>query len=380
MNFEKSKELLDLLGWRYSATETRFTQVWLPLTPEDWCALCMREEAGYLSNRKDEDGDAVYRASEYMGGCCGSMSYVQDQLNGWFRDGGYVSAQEFVELGKAMRDHNCGGESESYESVDAILKSPYVLDAILRIENRDLLPLLIQKVHKEVHRTDAWIKLALLYQLIGEDYAPKAPKAQFIKRSELQAAFHTVANFSYVFGLRDFMDSEHTPRTKKNAQLIMMMAKFLPALRIVHERAHELCPEPIKGWALIDLSVGEGEVAETMTGPCIFATKTEADTMVRIQREYDEEEEKETSRRAQLKVRPVSLSLEKGLEFLDDGEAPSLRAFWPWPHWVTEPVEDIHMLWEQYAKYRQFGEDVTEGGAQREAFVAGAQFFRSLQK
>src|SRR5690606_32489037 len=99
--FEKRKAALERLEWNFileyeyrgkNRDRTKvelelFHAVQLPLSPHDWVRLCRRN------------------SEEYIGGCCGNMSAVQDILNEWFREDGWVNAHELVDLGESMRDH-----------------------------------------------------------------------------------------------------------------------------------------------------------------------------------------------------------------------------------------------------------------------------------
>ena len=62
--------------------------VWLPLSPEEWCSIAMRE------------GD------NYMGGCCGNMGALQDTINEVFRDSGTVENPTLLGIGELARDHD----------------------------------------------------------------------------------------------------------------------------------------------------------------------------------------------------------------------------------------------------------------------------------
>lgn len=72
----------------------------LGLTPVQWCALAMRDP--------DEGIPSCY-----VGGCCGNMSYVQDIINGAFRDGGSMSGGELLTVGQMMRAHD-DSDDESF--------------------------------------------------------------------------------------------------------------------------------------------------------------------------------------------------------------------------------------------------------------------------
>jgi len=57
-----------------------FRSVQLPLTPEEWCSIVMR------------DGE------DNIGGCCGTTSVIQDIMEKCFYDGGWIGGHEFEEM------------------------------------------------------------------------------------------------------------------------------------------------------------------------------------------------------------------------------------------------------------------------------------------
>lgn len=148
--FEQRKAILENLEWDFTLEyEYRgkpgdrkefklelFDAVQIPLTPEEWCRLCMRD------------------SSEYVGGCCGNMSAVQDVLNEWFREGGWVKVHELVDLGEAMRDHG----DDDFKDVDSSDLNGKVGDFLNIKKSQEL-------------NLSAWSKIALLYHA-GATHSP----------------------------------------------------------------------------------------------------------------------------------------------------------------------------------------------------------------
>jgi len=378
--FAERRAALEKLGWQIDLeSEYRgkpgvdreryglelFDSVRLPLTPRDWCRLCMREGEQYLAVETEEG--TRYERSEYIGGCCGNMSAVQDVLNGWFRDGGWVEAHELVALGEAMRDHG----DKDFEDIqpDELAKR---VETFLEAEDKP---------------SSAWTKLSLLYHLVKDHYKPKIFSAQSLRSDELEGAFRLVSRMAWTFGMGDFFTRESPlTNTTKEAQKVMRLYRFMPAFKLLYERARELVPEPIEGWALVDLQKGEGEVAENGYGYCIYATKPEAqrilDLMENARSQYKERPPRDLEKFS-LKIRAVRVSLDKGIEFLDEGEEPKPRIKWERrPSWLKEDVEDVEMLFKQYCQERSLLLKQIESGeynpvyeeAQR-AWEEAARFF-----
>lgn len=346
--FAERKATLERLGWKVSVeTEYRgevprqphnleiFKSVRLPLTPRDWCRLCMRESEDYLSVETEEGTKCEY--SEYVGGCCGNMSAVQDTLNGWFRDGGWVEVRDLVELGEAMRDHG----DESFEELSPE-KLTEAVDNYLKFQEQP----------KETQYWKAWGKIALLYHLVKDHYVPEA-KTRGQYGDTLEQSFKVVSRMAWTFGMGDFFTRDRgTSATTDNAQKTMRLFRFVPALHEVYERVRELAPEPVEGWAIVD-EEHNGDVAENGYGMCVYATKREAQRIIDLFKRAEEEYEEKPSRNLEnrFKLRAVRISVDKGLEFLEPGTQPRPKIKKRRrPHWLEEETDSVEELFEQYTK------------------------------
>ena len=69
-------------------TTSRITHVNIPFSPEEWCWLVNRNQAGYV------------------GGCCGEMSHIQDIINYTLRFGPIFSSENFRDLGIRAERHD----------------------------------------------------------------------------------------------------------------------------------------------------------------------------------------------------------------------------------------------------------------------------------
>lgn len=68
--------------------------VFIALTPEQWVSCCQRE------------------GEDYLGGCCGVMSRVQDLMLGIFRNGGWAEHDKLAELCFWLRGHDGFNEAD----------------------------------------------------------------------------------------------------------------------------------------------------------------------------------------------------------------------------------------------------------------------------
>jgi len=388
--FKQRREALDRLGWKVTvATEYRgtppnreqhdldlFSHVRLPLTARDWVRLIVPDNAGppeaLIVDARGQDGEALYERSEYVGWEEGKEA--QRAVLGWLLDGGGTSVADLVTVGELMRDH-FGNDPEENSFAD---RSPEELAEVVELtarENRDDLT--------------AWGKIALLYHLVKDHYTPEVPEAQHANRTDLDAAFHTVGHMSWAFGVRDLFTAP-VAETQENATLLVRMARFIPALRTVHQRIDEIFCGPVEGWALVDLHAGPGEIAENGNGLCVFSTRAECERLMDLWRQMQHEYEDDVCTPPRLRgtpvdqrigIRPVRISLETGIEFLDDGAPPAQRPARKAerrPHWLREDVEDPHMLFDQFFKGtvwkdRERYPDAYEAALQ--AWLEAAQFF-----
>ena len=206
----------------------------------------------------------------------------------------------------------------------------------------------------------AWGKIALMYQLVREHYTPDVPEAAHENYPEIEAAFHTVGTMSWALGVRELFNFTGRGSTQESATFTMMLARYLPALRTIYNKISDLVPEPVEGWALTDRNAGDGEVAENGSGLCVFSTKADCEHLIRMWEQTQDEHEDEvcTPRklrdkpiRERIGIRPVRISIEDGVEFLDDGVEPKVRP--PVkperrPQWLKEPMESVSGLFEQW--------------------------------
>lgn len=349
-NFAERKAALETLGWKYTVEKEYrgeaprekhsleiFKEVRLPLTPEDWCVLCMREGDEYVAELTPWK---PRRGGEYIGGCCGNMSAVQDQLNAWFRDGGWVKVHDLVELGEAMRDH--GDEDFSEQPPETVAEGVKAF--------------VFMRDHPDPTRCfSAWGKIGLLYQLVKDHYVPEAKlRGQYV--DDLEQSFMLVSRMSWTFGMGNFFTRGNaTSNTTNNAQKLMRLFRFVPALQQIYERIQEIAPEPVEGWAVVDQE-HNGDVAENGYGLCVYATKPEAERIIKLFQEAEAQYEEKLSpstQEARFKARAVRISIDKGLEFLEPGTAPRPKIKKNRkPHWVTEETDNVSDLFEQYTKSR----------------------------
>jgi hypothetical protein len=270
-----------------------FSGFLIPFTAEEWCAIAMRE------------------SDHYIGGCCGTTSAAQGYVNAAFQDGGYISGKDLSELADLLAHHD--------EPVKAFCTFN---------EPKEPIADLVEKAVKRWKKIDPWSKIALLWHVTKNFIGPEVPRAYGKHMSELEVAMSTVEDllrylsFERVFkwgrtGESEELDSQGT------AQRAVLMAKLLPALKVVYDQIKILDAGPFEGFALIDKEKGPDAVARNGRGLCLFSTREEVDDLLKLWREQEAQYEEKTERDGKIDdrigVRRVRVTTEKGLEFLDDG-------------------------------------------------------------
>lgn len=293
MSFEENCELLKKIGavatrdYEYRGEPPNrdrcdlslFTHVQLPLTPEEWCQLCM------------SSGDC------YIGGCCGSSSAVQDHVNSIFRDG-CARIVDLAEIAEAMIYHD--GESSFFGPA----KKP--------------LPQLVE----QFAGMDPWEKIALTWHLVKDYYRPDVPYAIRKDIPEVERATSALRDGLTYLDICRMFDRGKDISDQDAAEMMLVVYRMLPSLKTLNEKIDELAPPPFEGFAIIDKEKGPEEVAKNGRGLCIFKDRAEVDRLFALWRQdEDEHQEKRGNRKVpideKLGVRRVRVSSDKGLEFLD---------------------------------------------------------------
>lgn len=325
--FAQVAQYLDALGVEYrrdygygkQGTEERhrfltvvLTGLRLPFSPEEWCSLCMCE------------GD------NYVGGCCGTLSAVQDKVEYAFRHrSGWVDGEVLGEVAELMASHDCDDS--------AFQKAPDDLVAAVEDARRSW----AGPFGRAARGTSPtpWDKLALLYHLTKDYLRAKVPSSAGKHLSPLEAAMHTLAraldhlSYERVFGRGQERGENGRPNGRLTSQgeanRLRTLYKLLPALRVVQDGIAALDTGPFVGFALVEkrAEAQPDAIAENSLGPCIYHTREEVDANLARWREQEAQYEEKAARLGtvdeRIGVRPIRISRERGLEFLDVPAPPA---------------------------------------------------------
>lgn len=260
-----------------------FQRVRLPLSPMEWLSVCMTD------------------GSNYVGGCCGAMSALQDRINHVFRfDSGWASGRDLAEMAQIIVDHGdfetdipWGKPDKPIEKIAA--KAP-------------------------MGTLDPWSKIALCWHLIDGFYSGEVPHASHPKRTEIQRATYVLGNAMHYLSMCDLFESNpvKAPDSQERANRAALLARVLPALKLLSDNIDKLDLGPVEGWALIDIEKGSESVATNGFGYCIYAERKEAEdlyqTWLREAEEYEEVEQKKHLV-DHLRIRPVKVTAAEGIVF-----------------------------------------------------------------
>jgi hypothetical protein len=257
------------------------TSVYLPLSSDDWVSLCMR------------DGDS------YIGGCCTALSCLQDCLNKIFRDGGFVTGPELEYVAETVIAHGDGLTDNLNFGADIDLSH---LSELAQVNWGTWGP---------------WDKISYTWHLVKGHYTSEAPDE--LESDPVKASLNTLdrclryLSLAYPFhGKFDTVFADLLPdfefQTKTTS--LVTLYRFIPALRGLFEYVNQLRLPPTEGVVLILTGHGPEAVARNAFGICFYEDSSEVQGKVWSV---------DSRHGGPLGFRKVRVSLEKGLEFLDDG-------------------------------------------------------------
>lgn len=256
-----------------------FESIFIPFTPSEWCRLCMRE------------GDL------YIGGCCGNTSRLQDYLNGWFRDGGWVSIRDLSRFAGAIFDH------EGFENWDdsASLNSLY------------------KSVFKNWSKADPLDKLAFVWKITKDYYSPDKPIITHeSRRADPYTYIHNLINGLENLSWGRLFSDKNDESTQKKVNLLIKLSRVIAPLKLLSDNIQSLNVGPIDGYAIVGKAAPE-VVATNGHGYCIYGTKDEVNNIFESWDKSDKQfkEQKTTPTRIEYAVRKATVSCEKGIELGD---------------------------------------------------------------
>lgn len=303
-DFARRREMLEALGVQYWVEQEMrgpvgperkyydlelFKQVRPPFSAETWMSLCTNE------------------GENYMGGCCGTMSALQDKMNYWFRfDNQYLDTKELEEAEGYWLNHPDGAglwipkEGQTLEDIFGYAKTNW-------------------------DKLRPWDKLGTIWNIVkGYHNLESIGHSTHPSFSEFDDALSTTSNLSWALSWAKHSKDDSSTFT---ANQKITLARVLPAINTVYNTLQDMLEneKPFNGFVLIDLShEGYENISRSRHGLSVFATLEETNKALDDQQEYEDKYkeryhgDKSKQVRERFGIRPVRITLEKGLEFTGD--------------------------------------------------------------
>lgn len=275
-----------------------FHSVKLPFTPDEWMALCQ--------------ADGEY----YVGGCCGNMSVVQDEITHIFRfEAEHTDIRRLADIASTMANHDCGDDAMWSTTPD------YVGAKFKRfVKARQALSSAVSMVAIPLEDADPWRLIAYVWHITKDFYKTEPPQRDPHllnpnRSSAAEDAAYTL--YQHLMGISfDRLLSDENDK-QRDGNRFFQLSKILPALKILTEQIDQLAPPPLNGYAIV-LREHPNDVVTNRRGLCIFRDQADAqgliDMLKHIQNEHTMKREPGPTADSYT-IRPVSITMEKGIEF-----------------------------------------------------------------
>lgn len=271
-----------------------FRNVHLPLTPDEWFSLC------------NQDGD------NYMGGCCGHASSVQDDLNYWFRFP-WIDCDAFAEVMISWSHHDGGEEFKQKPGLRTIeTRAKKLVEAMA-----------------ERTIVDPWEKLLIVWWAIQKHYDPKEPKLvnPSRKKSDLDEAIYSISHMSLGLSFASaFGEDPNNPTHQKAANKLLGLAQLFPPIKKLHDLLAQAAQgKAFTGWCIFNNETNE--ICENGLGLCVFDEEKAARDLLaewvktnkrkRAEIKKGSRTRSEPNLKRQLRIRPCTMTIANGIQYTD---------------------------------------------------------------
>jgi hypothetical protein len=244
----------------------------LPLTPEEWCSLCMRH------------GD------HYIGGCCGQTGYIQDHFNAVFRDSGQIHSQDFLRLAATASRH------EGFE-----------------LFQDDLTQSQFDEKLSEWDSLGPIDKIGLCFQAVKSKLRDKDIPKSGVDLENPKDVIHILNRGLNFLSWEDIFtrdEKQATGQVHGNTEL--HLAKILPAAHKLLA-ALETRTKPFEGFGIF-LKSDPNQILDNRLGCCVYHTHEEAQKIVDLWTKPSQDEEDETEDASRFEIKPLTISMQEGLK------------------------------------------------------------------
>jgi|SRR5271155_1007734 len=269
----------------YEGTPRTIHSVFLALTPRDWCSIAMRD------------------GSSYIGGCCGTSSAIQDEVNGIFRESGYADADALYTIGARAKSHPDGFKQWGFLGT---MSEKRFTERAARWK-----------------KLGPWKKIGLVYQAVKDSLRPTSTLVEPIVqegRSDLDATREIDELYACIHMKHFALFLKPPEQAKKSGQNhandVHTLAKMLPgARRLVAQLEANFTSWT--GVAIVEKARPE-VITHNGLGLCIYNTAEDAKEVMDFWRmDSGRSGEAGVSLVDKVVLRPLTISVQKGVEFLD---------------------------------------------------------------
>ena len=259
--------------------KNKIRHVTFPLSPVDWCSLCMNE------------------GEHYVGGCCGNTSHIQDYYNSIFRDGGGADAETILELMDAAGTHEGFEETQHKFNVKKI---PALINKWNELRPVQKIGIVCQLVKDKLHLNG-----------LGMPWVVKKPEPDDYCR----LLEHSLGLLSWRdITVREEDEDKKTGQDHANRELLL--ARMLPAAMKVIGVSIPYLAKPFSGFAIV--KKGSKEIESNRLGYCIYNTKEDAQAIIDLWKKSEAESKREDDKEmakhlASLEIRPVKVTAADGI-------------------------------------------------------------------
>lgn len=278
--------------------------VHLPFTPAQWWAMTTR------------DGE------QYIGPCCGNTGYVQDVFAGVYREGGFISASEFLNAAHMIVDHE---GFETWGPVDDEKFDNYIKSWTAATNDPEV-----------ASRLDLWAIIGVIYNAVEPglqpsfltDTSPSYPEPDPWRRN-IRTLSGSVQHLAYADLFTETMpveggySSEEAYETalqnwrmkdqQHAGQRVVNLAKLAPLMRDLVALIGDEHPR-FDGYAIVD---PDNNVLSNGYGLCLYRDRVQAQRVIELWARMNQEDtrgDREPRAPTEAEIVTCTVDVEHGLK------------------------------------------------------------------
>lgn len=251
----------------------------------------------------------------YLGGCCTTLSMIQDTVCGIVRDGCDFAADDLLYVGSQLYWHEFAESSSADDDDD----DDEDTDEDEPDDTRPAIPLLTEAEFQtyatqwQAGELDPWYQLLFVFRALLPELMKSTPDGVSKPEPTIKHLSSMLKSALSSIWWREIFEGAQNGKPRHNAQRLLRWAKAYNLIKEILPHFDRVT-ETFNGFAIID---PEGNVVETNTGgQCIFATRLEAVQMIDLwrSRELEPHSAPDEVPVDELRIVPVTIDVEHGLQ------------------------------------------------------------------